>query len=575
MGAYVKPEKSDFLTIRFLLLAYWKSKEKWGALGLLSLLIVLALFSVYLSVRLNEWNVEFYNALGALDQDAFWQSVREFALIVTVFVLLTGYSTYLQMLLQIRWRQWLTKQLVDKWLVNHTYYRMRFLGGAGQADNPDQRISEDIASFVNISISLFLAFIHQAVSLVSFVFILWGLSGVGSVTLSGIEIHIPGYLVWLAIAYALLGTWITTKIGRLLVPLNYTQQQYEADFRFNLMRLRENDESIALLGGEKWESANLGERFRFIVGNYRRLMTANKRLSWWKTGYEYLTMIFALVVAAPRYFEKEIALGQMMQISSAYQQVASALSFFITVYTQLAEWKAVANRLRGFAASMDEAELMRSERDNAPVSKIENAIAAKLTVCKEPGNVLIRDLKLQLSPGEKLLVTGPSGVGKSTLLRSLAGLWPHTQGDTNLMEPVWFAPQKLYAPQTSLREALCYPSQPTLSDESLKALLVECSLSQFTERLDERQDWMKILSPGEQQRLAFARLILHKPQSMFLDEATSALDEITEAKLYRLLVEKFPQSIIISVGHRATLTEFHDKQLVITGQGDWNLQALR
>ncbi|HWR38695.1 MAG TPA: ABC transporter ATP-binding protein/permease [Patescibacteria group bacterium] len=566
---------NGFCTIRFLLLAYWRSEEKWPALALLSSLIVLALFSVYLSVKLNEWNVEFYNALSGFDQEAFWQSVRKFALIVSVFVLITGYSTYLQMLLQIRWRQWLTKQLVDSWLVDHTYYRMRFLEAAGQADNPDQRISEDIARFVNISLNLFFAFIQQAVSLLSFVVILWGLSGTGSFTIGGVEVNIPGYLVWIAVAYALMGTLITMKVGRLLAPLNFAQQQYEADFRYSLMRMREHDESIALLGGEQWESANLAARFRLIIGNYRRLMTVSKHLSWWKTGYEYLTMVFALMVASPRYFQHQIALGEMVQISSAYQQVTAALSFFITVYSQLAEWKAVANRLCGFAASMMAAEFMQPESEKPYVPKTGNTMAARLTVYKEPGEVLIRDLTLGLSPGEKLLVTGPSGSGKSTLLRSLAGLWPHVQGVANLSEPVWFAPQKSYIPQASLREALCYPKHSSQGDEQLKALLAECSLSQLTASLDERQDWMKILSPGEQQRLAFVRLMLHKPQSMFLDEITSALDETTEAKLYRLLAEKLPQSIIISVGHRSTLAEFHDKQLALTGQGEWALQVLK
>ena len=441
----------------------------------------------------------------------------------------------------------------------------------GETDNPDQRIAEDLRLFVTGTLGLAIGGMRAVVTLVSFIAILWGLSGAVTLPVGGVLLTIPGYMVWAALLYALVGTWLTDRIGRPLVRMNFDRQRYEADFRFGLVRFRENTEGVALYHGEPDEMRNFRTRFTAVVGNWWDIMRQQKRLTWFTAGYGQAAIIFPFVVAAPRYFRGEIPLGGLVQTASAFGQVQDSLSFIVSSYTEIAEWRSVVQRLVGFEDALARVRAQAGARDgirrvdgNASTLAVENVDLAL------PGGApLITGVNLALAPGESALLSGPSGAGKSTLIRAIAGIWPFGRGEIRVPRGrSLFLPQKPYLPIGTLREVVSYPMPAGgLDDQVLREALDAVGLPELTGRLDETGHWAQQLSPGEQQRIAFARALVQKPDWLFLDEATSAVDEATETRLYQLVHDRLRGSAVLSVGHRSTLRAFHGRQLVVQPNG--------
>ena len=542
---------------------YWFSEDRWAGRGLLAAIVALNLGLVYINVLINAWNNDFYNTLQNVDKAGFFHQILKFGGLALAFIVVAVYQLYLTQMLQIRWRRWLTNHFLNDWVNQRAYYRIQLTNHG--TDNPDQRIADDLNKFCVTTLSLSLGLLSAVVTLASFVSILWVLSGTLSIPFNGGHIDIPGYMVWVALLYAIVGTVLSHLIGRPLINLNFNQQKFEADFRFSLIRFRENAESIALYKGEPDEVSSLKSSFSFIVDNWWSIMKRNKALTWFQAGYNQIAIIFPFVVAAPRFFAGSIKLGGLMQIASAFGQVQEACSWFVKAYTDLAEWKATVDRLTTFRHALNEAHAATSSHHSLTLSTSEqDEYAAKALALKLPDDKLLAPaLNLAFKSGESVLITGTSGSGKSTLFRALAGIWPFAEGEISAPKSrVLFLPQKPYLGIGTLREQLCYPSAANqFNNAELIQALEICSLGKFTERLEERQHWSQLLSGGEQQRIAFARALLQQPAWLFLDEASSALDEATESALYGLLKQHLPHTTIISIGHRKSLESLHQRKL--------------
>ena len=502
---------------------YFRSEDRWAGRALLFAVISLQLFQVWLNVRFNAWYNTFYTSLQNKDWDTFIFQIGVFSLLAAFFIVSAVYQLYLQQWLQIRWRNWLTQRYLGRWLGQGTHYRMRLKGD--QADNPDQRIADDIREFVDGTLNIGIALLGSIVTLVSFVVILWTLSSATPLMIGSQSFEIPGYLVWAALIYAIIGTWVTHLVGRPLIKLNFNQQRYEADFRFSLVRLRENAEEVTLLSGEKAEETRLRDRFGSVIRNWYDIMHRRKRLTFLTAGYSQVALIFPFLVVSPVYFFGSLTLGGLMQIVSAFGQVQSALSFFVTAYTSIADWKAVLNRLTGFEASIAWAEgLDRTAPRLEFLSDGGNALLVEeLAVGLPNGQEIVRLSQFSIEPGERVLVTGPSGAGKTTLFRALGGVWPFGTGSIRVPKgaSVLVLPQRPYMPLGSLRGALAYPgAEDAFAQGEIDDVLKAVGLESFREELDETAYWADKLSGGEQQRLSIARAILQKPQWLFLDEAT-------------------------------------------------------
>src|SRR5712672_927014 len=545
---------------------FWMGEERWSARLLLGAVIALNLSAVWLNVRLNSWNNDFYNALQEYDWPKFWWQFAIVGMIAASLIVVAVYQQYLRQILQIRWRRWMTERYLKDWLADQAYYRMQF--DQSSTDNPDQRISDDLDRFTSISLTLSIGLMNSVVTLFSFLFILWTLSGVLSIPLGGDRhFDIPGYMVIAAIIYAAGGTWLTQRIGHPLVPLLFNQQRYEADFRFSLVRLREHSESVAFYGGESREFEVFQNRFTHCVLNWWSVIRRRKKLTWFTSGYQQLAIVFPFIVAAPRYFAKEIQLGGLMQISSAFGQVQDSLSFIVTSYTEIAEYQSVVERLRGFRGKVDEIAAAHRQPQPIAIGRSGSGVAVSgLDLHLPDGRPLRQEIELAARPGSPVLVTGPSGSGKSTLLRAIAGLWPFGRGNIRVGEGhALFLPQRPYLPLGTLADAIAYPAldhEPRRAE--LEAALHAVGLSYLVDQLDVEGNWALRLSGGEQQRLGFARILLARPEIVFLDEATSALDEAAEASLYRLLREAPWRPTIVSVGHHGTLRRFHETVVDLT-----------
>lgn len=566
--------RAHILSVWRLIASYWTSEQRLSAWALLIIVLSGNFTLVYLTVRLNTWYREFYDALQNYNAEAFWGALWTFCILATIFITIAGARYILRMWLRIRWRTWLTERYQGAWLRNKAFYRLKLLGV--QIDNPDQRIADDINSFTEQTMTLFFGLVNAVSTLLSFAVVLWGLSANLPLTIGNSQYHIPGFLFWGALIYAVVGTWLTHLIGRRLIPLNFQQEKVEADYRFNLMRLRENLESVALYGGEEVENERFRERFRRVIENFHRIIRTGFKVDMFNAGYSQVSSIVPYLVVAPVYFSTRMPFGQLMQIGNAFSKVQDSLSFFIDAYQSIAAWRAVTIRLTQFTEAVD-----GLDQRIAAVTQVRHEAASQptttaLEIDRPDGAALLNGLDLTLQQGDSLLITGASGAGKSTLLRTLAGVWPYARGLVRMpaAEEVLFVPQRPYLPIGALREVLLYPKRAVLDDAALRSVLHEVGLSRLADALDTVEDWAQTLSGGEQQRIGFARILLRQPKWLFLDEASSALDEPSEQTLYCLLRERLPETAIVSIGHRSTLKAFHDRQLQLDGQGGWQLATL-
>jgi len=552
---------------------YFFSDQKWKARALLAAIVALNLALVYMAVLFNDWNKLFYDALQEKNAAVFWHQLSRFVWLAGIFIVLAVYKFYLTQLLQIRWRAWMTSHYLQRWLANHAFYKMELLrfaaapNATGQnPDNPDQRIQDDIGQFTDYTVSLTMGLLNAVVTLVSFIGILWGLSGGFAFELGGAAFNIPGFMVWMAVLYSVAGSVLTHYIGRPQIALNFEQQRREADFRHHLVRVREYSEAIALDRGEAVERGQLDARFDLVLNNFLALVRAQKRLVWFTSFFGQAAVVFPFVVAAPRFFSGAIQLGVLMQIASAFGQVQGALSWFVDSYSSLAAWRATTDRLTSFEASFK----ALAQTDQGLVATDSEVLSSTdLHLTLPNGAVLLQQAQLDAQPGDTVLLQGPSGAGKSTLFRALAGIWPFASGSLQRPPDSMFLPQRPYFPNGPLRNALAYPQEAaSYSDADLQDALRNALLPGLVGRLDEAGAWSQTLSGGEQQRLAVARVLLKKPRWIFADEATSALDEDTENTLYKTLLAHVQraQGALISIAHKPSVAAFHKRR--------WTLESV-
>lgn len=554
---------------------YWWSEERWIARGLLAVIIGMNIFLVWMSKQLNDWNRQFFDALQEKNAEAFWRLLisfdsfgaffYSFTGLVFIFIVVAVYRLWLRQYLTIRWRRWLTHVYFKDWLGERTYYHMELVNHG--TDNPEQRIEQDISVFTTQTLTIVLGLLSEIMTLGTFTYVLWNLSG--SLTLGFLGgVELPGYMVWVALLYAIIGSWATWAIGRRLVRVNFDLERYNADFRYRMTRIRENAESIALYSGEPDEARRLSGSFQRIYDVFWDYMRLNKRLTWLSVFYAQVASIFPIVVQAPRYFAGEITLGVMTQTSGAFAQVQGSLSWFVDSFSTLADWKAVVDRLTTFADTIAASKAGSAAEHGFDLAEIErSSLSLKdVKIALPNGRILLEDVDLVIEPGERLVIQGPSGSGKTTLFRVLAGLWPFGRGVIRIPSKAkaLFLPQKPYMPIGTLKEALCYPDSPDTHDDGrIAEMLRLCKLGHLVDRVHESANWSLVLSPGEQQRLSFARALLIEPQWLFLDEASSALDEATETSMYELLRERLPEVTIVSIAHKRSVLRFHDRRLVI------------
>lgn len=554
--------KKPFLEVLRLILPYWHSKDKWVAWGLLASILGLSIAFVYTSVIMNAWNVQFYNALQALDYPLFIEMCIKYLGLVTLLVSMFVINNYTTSLLSFRWRRWLTSHYVRRWTQNSLHYQLKLKGNG--TDNPDQRISQDLNIFAETSLRLGISLFKEIINLCSFVAILWVISGALVIPLQGMTLTIPGYMVWAVLLYSLLGTGLIFMIGKPVIHLNYEKEKYEANFRYNLIRLRERSEEIAVYKGADVEEASLHRSFADITHNFKHIIKRSIYINCFQNFYTNLSILMPIIIAAPKFFSGAITLGVLMQIRSAFAQVQDSLSILIDNYTQIAQLIATTKRIMGFSEALaaEENQLDMPKVDGIQILqsagntlKIEN-----LNLSTPKGKSLLSDIRLSVSAGEKLLIMGPNGTGKSTLLRALSGLWPYGNGTLYLPRGVkiMMVPQKSYLPIDTLRNCLLYPGiDYTVTEPEIIRALNECRLGYLSDHLAENKDWGASLSLGEQQRIIFVRILLHKPDWVIMDEPTASIDKEAETAVYQALLKNLPGLTLITIGHSPSLKAFH------------------
>lgn len=545
------------------------SEERWSARALGTSIIVIELALVGVLVRLNAWQGDFFNALQERNWDVYTTQLVFFTGLAAAFIALAVLQYVLNAYLQIRWRRWMTERYLARWLQGGAHYRMKMTGD--EADNPDQRIAEDVKLFIRLTLGLGLRIFGQAVTLASFVVVLWVLSTEAPVRLFDVDLAIPGHLVWAALIYAVIGTAVAHLIGRRLIQLNFREQRFEADFRFALVRVRENGEAIAVQKGEPTEVRGLLGRFRSVIGNAIDQMNVQKWLTGFTAMYNQAAVIIPYVLVAPAYFLGVIQLGALMRTASAFAQVQTAFSVFVDAYAQLAEWKSVVDRLAGFHDAVDHASdpSRVASRIDVITDPGDAFVAEGLRVDTPSGTPIVRLPGLALKAGERRTMSGPSGSGKTSLLRGLSGAWPWGHGRVRVPRgsKVLVLPQRPYLPLGTLRAALTYPAAPhSVPDADVRATLDAMGLGALAVRLDAEENWAAVLSGGEQQRVALARAALAKPDWLLLDEATAALDPEMERRVLEALVAELPSTGMIAISHRETTPVFTAEPLRIEPQ---------
>ncbi|KAF1049002.1 ABC transporter ATP-binding protein/permease [Xylophilus sp.] len=569
----VRRMRTELARAGALVLPYFRdSGERWKARGLLAAIVALNLGVVWMLVQLNEWNRVFYDALQNKDAAVFWHQLGRFSYLALGYMVIAVYKFYLTQLLQLRWRRWLTDHYLDRWLAAKAFYRLELArygsAGGGAPDNPDQRIQEDLNLFTSYTVSLGMGLFNAVVTLASFVGILWALSGITPLPLPaalGGTVQVSGFMVWMAVLYCAAGTAIAFAIGHPQVRLNFGQQALEADFRHHMVRVREYGEAIALDGGEAVERGQLDTRFTAVMGNYLQLVRKQKNLVWFTSLFGQAATVFPLIVAAPRFFGGAIQLGELMQMARAFDQVQTSMSWIVDNYSDIAVWRATTQRLTGFEESL-QAQAATAAQPQLAVQEGDRLQARGLSVALPGGATLLHDAALDAAPGDSVLVRGPSGGGKSTLLRTFAGIWPFARGRLEKPADRMFIAQRPYFPDGPLRDALAYPEPAARYDDAqLRQALADALLPQLAGRLDAVESWGHVLSGGEQQRLAIARVLLRRPAWVFADEATSALDAAAERQVYERLAALVRErgGALVSVAHRDSVAPFHRTQWVI------------
>jgi putative ATP-binding cassette transporter len=539
------------------------SSEGKAATALVGIIIAENFLQVAMTIKLNVWYRDLFDALEKKNTDAFWVQIYEvFVPLLVCWIIVQILDLTVDTIFQMRWRQWMTTSYFSRWLDRGTHYKMTV--GGQDVDNPDQRISADVNSFISRIMTLSIRLLSQLATLVSFTVILWQLSQ--DYTFPGTAFIVPGLLVWVCVAYSVIGTVLTHLLGKPLIALDFTQERREANFRFSLARIREYGEQIALLRGEGAEKNNLREKFAAVITNYFAILKRQIKLTSFTFSWQQIAVAFPYILMGPYYFAGKIGLGQLQQGSSAFGRVEGSLAFFITAYATLASFKATIDRLTTFESAIARAnDLDASPTRLEMLSSPDDAVRLRdLKLSLPDGRMVVAIDDLSFARGESVLLSGPSGSGKSTLFRALAGIWPFGEGEifTPTGARAFLLPQRPYVPQGALRNAIAYPDVPTPDDdERLRAALIAVHLPALAERLDEDDNWLQRLSGGEQQRLAVARALLARPDWLFLDEATAALDENLEAAIYHLLRDKLPETTIVSIGHRSTLNAFHERKL--------------
>lgn len=538
---------------------FWSSREQWMAWVMLASIIGLGLLVVQVNVWINAWSKTFYDTLGAFDTDALYALMGQYTLYIGSYVLIYVYIDWLRKGLVLRWRQAMTARLIDDWLGGQAFYR---LGLGDEPDNPDQRIAQDVDMMVDLSVELVASFVINLAQVGAFVVILWELSGVQTFSLFGMSFTVEGYLVWLVVIYTLVGSVITHWVGKPLHQLNYDREHREADLRASLLRKRDHAEQIALYRGEAVERQQLAERFRAIAVNWRQLMGKERNLSLFTVAFERVSLIIPVFAALPLFLAKTITLGGLMQIRSAFSAVQSSLNWFIKSYQKLVRWSAALQRLEQFE---DAIAASRTQIKTPPQGAC--LCTEGLAVCRPDGSVLLDDLDVRVAPGQWLRLAGRSGLGKSTLLRTLQGLWPYCRGQWQLPPGrSLLLPQRPYLARMPLRELLAYPDTQLPNDARLVGALYKVGLEQLASRLDEQCEWERALSGGEQQRLSLARALLYRPDTLYLDEATNQLDEHSAHGLLVMLKRELPSCTVIGITHQAVLAPLFERT--------WELEAL-
>jgi uncharacterized ABC transporter ATP-binding protein HI_0036 len=541
---------------------YLSPKRSIKPLLFFVLIVTLTLFSVRLSLVHSTWYNNMYTALQEFNQTVFWEQMILFCFIAGFSVAAALISYYLNQRFSINWIEWLNTELLEKWMDKRAYYKSQYIGN--NLDNPDQRIQQDIQSYVKTTLSLSTGVIDAVTSMISYTILLWGLAG--PMTLLGIEI--PRAMVYLVFAYVIFTTLIAFWLGKPLIRLNFANEKLNANYRYSLIRVKEYAESIAFYAGEKVEKSRLYKQFRAVIDNMWDIVFRALKFSGFNLVVSQISVVFPLLIQVGRYFEKQIKLGDLMQTLQVFGKLHSNLSFFRNTYDSFAEYKATLDRLTGFHYSVEAAQKQsKTDITDHPT----DVIFQHLSVKSPMGKILIKDLNLTLTQGNSLLIQGQSGVGKTTLLRTIAGLWSYAEGKIFCPQHnTLFLSQRPYLPQGNLLTALYYPDTTENVDlAKITRILERVQLAHLQDRLEQEQDWSRILSLGEQQRLAFARLLLHKPKVAFLDEASASLDEGMEHAMYRLIREELPNTTIISVGHRSTLVPLHQQQLELHTDGSW------